>query len=90
MHDDNRISIDSLEKKSLRDLNRELNSFPEVRKFVEDLLPDQRYDITSYRSYHDQNFKFIKLIKNFRLRLLLILKLLLKASQDNARILEPS
>ena len=90
MHDDNRISIDSLEKKSLRDLNRELNSFPEVRKFVEDLLPDQRYGISSYSSYHDQNFKLIKLIKNFRLRLFLILKLLLKASQDNARILEPS
>ena len=55
---------------------------------MEDLV-QIRYDITSYRS-HDQNFKLIKLIKNFRLRLFLILKLLLKASQDNARILEPS
>ena len=84
------ITIDGLEEKSLRDLIRELNSFPEVRKFVEDLLPDQRYHITSYSSYHEQKFKLIKLVKNFRLRLFLILKLLLNASKDDARILETS
>ncbi len=89
---DGSICIDNLENKSLKDLKSELNSFPEVRKLMEDLLANHHYYIKSYSSYQEQSFKFIKLIKDFRLRLHLIFPLLRdsynKYNDDEFKLLE--
>ena len=89
---DGRICIDNLENKSLKDLKSELNSFPEVRKLMEDLVANHHYYIKSYYSYHEQSFKFIKLIKDFRLRLHLIFRLLrdsrIEYNDDEDKLLE--